>query len=129
MTNPADAIPNPVDGKFIFQLEANMRIRFNADGWVEEVGKGGEEDSIGTKLQGHTGTKFDDYYARRFYDLFSRVVIFDIHPKRLTEQGVAAGLVQFRDLDPDSHTYARVNRIIAIANHHFKMNVKPLGGN
>ena len=28
-------IPQPVDGKFIFQIDPQVRIRFNADGWVE----------------------------------------------------------------------------------------------
>lgn len=126
MADAADKVPNPVEGKFIFQVDPGIRIRFNADGWVEEVGKGGEEEPISTRLQGQAGTKFDDYYARRFYDLYSRTVIFDIHPKRLSEQSVAAGIILFKDLEPGSHIYDRLSKIIAIANHHFKLNVKPL---
>lgn len=128
MSADSAPVPTPVEGKFIFQLEPGMRIRFNADGWVEEIGKGGEEDPISTRLQGHASTKFDDYYARRVYDLFSRAVFIDIHPKRLSEQGFAAGQILFRDLDPDSQVYDRVQKIIRIANNHFKMNIKPLAG-
>lgn len=126
MTNAPDTPMQPVDGKFIFQIDPSIRIRFNADGWVEEVGKGGDEEPISTRLQGHAGTKFDDYYARRIYDLYSRVVIFDIHPKRLSEQGVGAGMLRFKDLEPGSHIYERVQKIIATGNHHFKLNVAPL---
>jgi hypothetical protein len=126
MADTADKVPNPVEGKFIFQIDPSIRIRFNADGWVEEVGKGGEEEPISTRLQGQAGTKFDDYYARRFYDLYSRAVIIDIHPKRISEQAVGAGLILFKDLEPGSHIYDRLTKIIDIANHHFKMNVKPL---
>lgn len=128
MSYTPGSIPEPVEGKFIFQIDPAIRIRFNADGWVEEVGKGGEDEPISTRLQGHAATKFDDYYARRFYDLYSRVVIFDVHPKRLSEQGVSAGLLPFRSLETDSQIYDRVSRIIQIANHHFKMNIKPLAG-
>jgi hypothetical protein len=120
-------IPGPVEGKFIFQVENNMRIRFNADGWVEELGAGGAEDSIGTRLQGKAGTARDDLYARRFYDLYSRVMLLDVH-SRVTgaAQGVD-GVVSFRDLEPNSRIYERLNRIIEIGNHHFNMNVTPLG--
>ena len=128
MSQSAAPIPEPVDGKFIFQIDPAIRVRFNADGWVEEVGKGGEEEPLSTRLQGHSGTKFDDYYARRVYDLYSRAVMFDIHPKRLSEQGFGAGLILFKDLETDSQIYDRVSKIIQIANHHFKMNIKPLAG-
>lgn len=128
MSYTPETMPQPVDGKFIFQIDAGMKIRFNADGWVEEVGKGGEEEPISTRLQGHAGTKFDDYYARRIYDLYSRVVIFDIHPKRISEQSVSSGLLRFRDLEPGSFIHERLNKIIAIGNHYFKMNVTPLAG-
>ena len=123
---PASAVPDPVDGKFIFQIAPGVRIRFNADGWVEEIGKGGPEDPLGTLMQGKSGTKRDDIYARRYYDLYTRCLIIDIHPKISTDMSGAEGLVMFKDLDPDSPTYDRVNLIIAIANHHFSMNLKPL---
>lgn len=29
-------------GKTIFQLEPHMKVRFNSDGWVEELGRGTE---------------------------------------------------------------------------------------
>lgn len=124
--NKTKNIPNPVDGKYIFQVDPNIRVRFNADGWVEEIGKGGEEDSMGVRLQGLAGSRLDDVYARRFYDLYARVVIFDLHPKRVTEQAAAAGLLTFRELEADSQIYSRVQKIIAIGNHHFNLNVKPL---
>lgn len=119
-------IPNPVDGKFIFELPGPMRIRFNADGWVEEIGKGGPEDPLGTRLHGKPSSKLDDVFARRYYDLFSRSVILDIHPKTAGNQSGAGGIIPFRDLDPGSPLHARVSLIIAIANHHYKMAIKPL---
>jgi hypothetical protein len=121
-------IPEPVDGKFIFQIDPNIRIRFNADGWAEEIGKGGPEDPLGTRMHGKPSSKRDDIYARRYYDLYTRCLIIDIHPKISTDMSGAEGLVLFRDLEPDSPMYDRVNTIIRIANHHFKMNLKPLGG-
>ena len=120
-------VPKAPEGKFVFQIDGNMRIRFNADGWVEEIGKGGDEDAVGTRLQGTAGTRLDDVYARRVYDLFTRVVIFDIHPKRSSEVAVSAGLMAFKDLEPGSHTYTRVNKIIEIANQQFSMGIKALG--
>jgi hypothetical protein len=47
----ATAYLTPVDGKFIFQIASNVRVRFNAEGWVEEIGRGGSGDSLGTTLQ------------------------------------------------------------------------------
>ncbi|MCB9991802.1 MAG: hypothetical protein H6867_10630 [Rhodospirillales bacterium] len=120
------AIPEPVDGKFIFQVSPNVRVRFNAEGWVEEIGKGGPEDPLGTLLQGKTGTKRDDIYARRYYDLFTRCLIIDIHPKISSDMSGAEGLVMFKDLEPGSPTFERVNLLIAIANQHFNMNLRPL---
>lgn len=123
----SDTTPiTPVEGKFIFQMDANIRVRFNADGWVEEMGKGGEDDSIGTRLQGHGGSRLDDTYARRFYDLYTRVVIFSLHPKRTTDQAVSAGLIKFSDLEPGTQGYERLSKIITIANRNFNMNIKPL---
>lgn len=116
----------PVSGKSIFQIDVNMKVRFNSDGWVEEIGKGGEDEPLGTRLHGGEVGGYDDVYARRFYDLCSRVVIFDLHPKRISDQGIAAGLLQFRDLDPDSHLYKRLQKIIEIANTNFAMGIKPL---
>lgn len=121
------AIPEPVDGKFIFQLEAGIRIRFNADGWVEEIGKGGPDDPLGTKLHGKPTSKRDDVHARRYYDLFSRVLLIDIHSRIENDRSGAKGLVRFSDLEPGSPMYDRVNQIIAIGNHAFKMNLRPLG--
>lgn len=120
-------IPEPVDGKFIFQVDPTMRIRFNNDGWVEEIGKGGPDDPLGTKLQGKPGSKRDDIFARRYYDLYTRAVILDIHPRTPSDMCGAEGLILFRDLEPGSPLYERVNKIIAIANHAFGMNLKPLG--
>ncbi len=117
---------SPVEGKFVFQMDANIRVRFNADGWVEEMGKGGEDDAIGTRLQGHGGSRLDDTYARRFYDLYMRVVIFDIHPKRSSEQAISAGLIKFSDLEAGTQGYERVSKVIEIANRNFNMNIKPL---
>ena len=125
--NPsADALPGPVDGKFIYQIDDNLRIRFNADGWVEEIGKGGADDPLGTKLQGKPTSKRDDIYARRYYDLFTRALIIDIHPKISTDMSGAEGLVLFKDLEPGSPIFERVNKIIAIANRDFNMSLKPL---
>lgn len=122
-------VPKPPESKFVFALEGGMRIRFNADGWVEEIGKGiGDEDMVGTRLQGSGGTKMDDVYARRIYDLYSRVVIYDLHPRRSTEQAVAAGLLAFKDLEPGSHVYTRLTKIIEIANEKFTLNIRPLQG-
>lgn len=120
------AIPEAIDGKFIFQVDKNMRIRFNADGWVEEIGKGGTGDSLGTKLQGKAGSKLDDIYARRHYDLFARVVILDIYAARASDQSGSGGIILFKDLEPGSTLYDRVNLIIAIGNKHFGFNQKPL---
>lgn len=124
--NAAAKPPEPVDGKFIFQIDSTMRIRFNADGWVEEIGKGGEGDSLGTKLQGKPTSKRDDIYARRFYDLYARAVLIDIHPKIAGASGGTQGLILFRDLEPGSPLHDRVTRIIAIANQNFGMNIRPL---
>lgn len=124
-------IPQPVDGKTIFQINPNMRVRFNADGWVEEIGKGGSDDPLGSVLQGRTETKLDDVYARRFYDLYARAILLELHPKRDTERSMGSagsGLLLFSDLDPKSVLYARVGKIIAIANHHFNLNIAPLQG-
>lgn len=121
------AVPAPVDGKFIFEIDRNVRIRFNSDGWVEEIGKGGPEDPLGTVLQGRPQSKRDDIFARRYYDLFTRAIIIDIHPKVPTDNSGATGLVLFKDLEPGSPMYDRVNKIIAIANHAYGMNLKPLG--
>lgn len=122
----SEPIPDPIDGKYIFQVEKHMRVRFNSDGWVEEIGSGGEEDSLGTRLQGKAGTARDDLYARRYYDLYSRVLLIDIHP-RISEAATGTeGLLRFRDLEPGSRIFDRVNRIIAIGNHHFNLNIKPL---
>ncbi len=126
MKNEEFDVPRPPESKFVVTLEGGMRLRFNADGWVEEIGKGGDEDALGTRLQGSGVTKLDDVYARRIYDLYTRVVIFDMHPKRQTDQAVSAGLLAFRDLEPGSHTYVRLTKIIEIANEKFNMNVKPL---
>lgn len=119
-------VPGPVEGKFIFQIEPNMRIRFNADGWVEELGTGGAEDVLGTRLQGKAGTARDDLYARRFYDLYSRIVLLDVHSRVTGMTQGAQGMYRFVDLEPGSRMHERVNRIIAIGNHHFNMNLKPL---
>lgn len=126
MSDTEIKVPEPVDGRYIFEIDANLRIRFNADGWVEEIGKGGADDPLGTKLQGKPGTKLDDIFARRFYDLYSRCVMIDIHPKRSNDQSGTAGLILFRDLDQDSPLFNRVQTIIRIANHYFGMNLKEL---
>ena len=125
-TNSNNAIPEPVDGKYIFPIASNQRIRFNADGWVEEIGKGGSEDPLGTLLQAKSGSKRDDVYARRFYDLYTRAILLDIIPKNPTDRTDTGGLVLFKDLEKDSEMYNRVNKIIAIANHHFGTTFKPL---
>lgn len=125
---PAKTIPEPVDGKTVFQINNNIRIRFNSDGWVEEIGKGGADDPLGTTLQGRTNnSKLDDVCARRYYDLFTRCVIIEIYPRRAVDLNGASGLILFKDLEPDSLMYQRVNKIIEIANHHFNMGLKPLG--
>ena len=116
----------PVEGKFIFQIEPHMRIRFNADGWVEEIGRGGKEDPLGTKLQGKPASKLDDIFARRYYDLFTRCIILDIFPKIASDRSGAEGLVLFKDLEPGSGMYERGNKIIQIANESFQMDIKPL---
>ena len=125
-TAKSATIPEPVDGKFIFEIDAGVRIRFNADGWVEEIGKGGPEDPLGTKLHGKPTSKRDDVHARRYYDLYTRALLIDIHSKIDNDRSGTEGLVLFRDLEPGSPMHERVNRIIAIANHAFKMNLKPL---
>lgn len=117
----------PVDGKFIFQVDKNMRVRFNSDGWVEEIGRGGNGDPMGTILQGKPGTKLDDVQARRYYDLYARAILLDVHPQRNSaDKGGCEGLVLFKDLEPGCGLYERVSKVIAVANHHFKMDVKPL---
>ncbi len=118
--------PEPVEGRFIFQVDPNIRVRFNADGWVEEIGKGGAGDPLGTKLQGKPGSKLDDIYVRRYYDLYTRALILDVFPKQNSDKSGAEGLVLFKDLEPGSPMYDRVNLLIAIANKHFSMNLKPL---
>lgn len=122
----SSTVPGPVEGKFIFQVENHMRVRFNADGWVEELGGGGPEDTLGTRLQGKAGTARDDLFARRYYDLYSRVMLIDIHPKIGEAKTGTEGLVLFRDLEPGSRIYERVSKIIAIGNAHFNLNLKPL---
>ena len=112
--------------KTIFQLEPHMKIRFNQDGWVEELGKGGEENPPGVILQGLSGSKLDDIFARRFYDLYSRVIIFEIHPRRTADTTNATGTMLFKDLEPDSPMYVRVNKIIELGNQNFNLNIKPL---
>lgn len=116
---PPSEIPEPVEGKYIFQVASNIRIRFNADGWVEEIGRGGREDPLGTILQAKSGSKRDDVYARRFYDLYTRAVLLDIIPKNPADRTDTGGMVLFRDLEPGSVMFDRVNLIISIANHHF----------
>lgn len=126
MTDNENTVPDPVDGRFIFQIDANLRIRFNADGWVEEIGKGGAGDPLGTKLQGKPGSKLDDIFVRRYYDLFTRALILDVFPKQSSDKSGAEGLVLFKDLEQGSPMYDRVNTIIAIGNKHFNMDLKPL---
>lgn len=121
-----NTVPDPIEGKFIFQIDPLMQVRFNADGWIEEVGKGGRQSSLGTKLQGRPGTKLDDIYARRYYDLMSRVVIIDIYPIRTADQSGTGGVLTFKDLEKGSVLYDRVQTSIAIANKHFSMNIAPL---
>ncbi len=125
-SNKASGFPEPVDGKFIYQIDPNIRVRFNADGWVEEIGKGGADDPMGAKLQGKPGTKRDDIYARRYYDLYTRCLIIDIHPKISTDMSGAEGLVLFKDLEPGSPMFDRVNKVIEISNHAFKTDLKAL---
>ncbi len=120
-------IPAPVDGKFVFQVGPSMRIRFNAEGWVEEIGKGTPEDE-GTVLAGVPGTKLDDIYAVRYYDLYSRMVLLDVHAgKGSSDKSRGSGAILFKDLDPSSPMYKRVNMAIKIGNHYFNMNIKELG--
>lgn len=126
MKNEEFDVPRPPESKFIFSLDGGMRIRFNADGWVEEIGKTGSDDAVGTRLQGSGMTKLDDVYARRIYDLYGRVVIYDMHPKRQTEQAISAGLLPFRSVEPGSHLFTRLTQIIEIANEKFNLNIKPL---
>lgn len=121
-------IPEPVDGKYIFQISSSVRVRFNADGWVEEIGKGGLDDPVGTKLQGKPGSKRDDVYARRYYDLYTRAVVIDVHPKTQGDQSGSGGVILFKDLEQGSIMYDRVDMIIKIANHHFETSFKPLTG-
>ncbi len=121
-------VPEPVEGKHIFQISSNVRIRYNSDGWVEEIGKGGMDDPLGTRLQGKPSSKRDDIFARRYYDLYSRCVILDIHPKLTSDMSGTGGIIPFKDLEPGSPMFDRVNLIIAIANKHFGMGLKPLAG-
>lgn len=116
----------PVDGKYIFQVSPTTRIRFNNDGWVEEIGRGGADDPLGTRLQGKPSSKRDDIFARRYYDLYTRCILLDIHPYKENDQSGTGGVIMFKDLDPDSPMFERVNLIIAIANHHFEMGLKQL---
>lgn len=120
------SVPGPVEGKFIFQVEPSMRVRFNGDGWVEEIGSGAPDDHTGTRLQGKQGTARDDLYARRYYDLYARVMMVDIHSRVEGMPMGAEGMLPFRQLEPGSRIHERVNKIIAIGNAHFNMNVKPL---
>lgn len=113
-------------GKTIFQIEPHMKVRFNSDGWVEELGRGGEENPPGTILQGLSGSKLDDIFARRFYDLYSRVIIFEIHPRRTADTTNATGTMLFKDLEPGSPMYIRVNKIIDYGNQNFSLNIAPL---
>lgn len=126
MTDTNDTVPDPVEGRFIFQIDSNIRVRFNADGWVEEIGKGGAGDPLGTKLQGKPGSKLDDIFVRRYYDLYTRALILDVFPKQSSDKSGAEGLVLFKDLESGSPMYDRVNLIIAISNKHFGTNLKPL---
>lgn len=119
-------VPEPVEGKYIFEVDTRMRIRFNADGWVEEIGKGGKDDDLGTNLQGKPHSKLDDILARRYYDLYTRCVLLDIHPVASSNFSGSEGLILFKDLEQGSKMYERVQLIITIANHHFDMDIKPL---
>ncbi len=116
----------PVDGKFVFEVDTGMRVRFNADGWVEEIGKGGRDDPLGTKLQGKPSSKRDDLMVRRYYDLYSRAIILEVYPDTDNDRCKADGLLLFKDLEAGSPMYDRVNLLIRIANTHFNMNMKPL---
>jgi hypothetical protein len=129
MDQPAAAAPNmpaPIEGKTVFQISPDVRIRFNADGWVEEMGRGGPEEPLGTHLQGRAGSALDDRFARRYYDLYTRAIVIDIFARREADRSAGRGLVLFKDLEPDSPMYRRVNKIIEIGNHYFKMSLKPL---
>lgn len=106
----------PVDGsKYIFQLDHRVKIRFNADGWVEEMYPRQPGEGAGLKMQGTPGTQRDDLYARRYYDLNTRVVLLDIHAGIPNDSSGSMGLIQFKDLEPGSPTYERVCTIIEIA--------------
>jgi hypothetical protein len=126
MSEPSKEYLVPVEGKFIFQVEKNMRVRFNADGWVEELGAASADEPLGTKLQGRTGTARDDLYARRFYDLYSRVVLFDVHTRISDMKTGTEGIIRFKDLEEGSRLYERLNKIIEIGNEQFNMNLKPI---
>ena len=120
------SIPEPVDGQFVFQIGPSMRIRFNADGWIEEIGKGTPDESE-TVLNGVPGTKLDDLYASRYYDLYSRVVLIDVHAaKGSQDHSRAYGCIPFKELDPASVLYGRVKTAIEIGNHYFGMKVQQL---
>ena len=125
--NNTNDIPEPTEGKYIFKVASNQHIRFNAAGWVEEIGRSGPEDPLGTILQAKSGSKRDDVYARRFYDLYTRAILLDIIPKNPSDRTDTGGLVMFRDLEEGSVMYDRVNLIISIANHHFGTSFKKLG--
>ena len=121
-------LPKPVDGNFVFQVASGIRVRYNADGWVEEIGRGGADDPLGTKLSGKPATKLDDTIARRYYDLYARIVLFDINSKQSrTDKGSASAHMMFKDLEPGSPMYDRVNLLIDIGNHYFQLGVKRLG--
>lgn len=122
----SDDIMTPVEGRFIFQVEPNMRVRFNGDGWVEELGNPEPDAPLGTRLQARQGTARDDLYARRYYDLYSRVVFFDIHSRVEGMVAGADGAIPFRMLEAGSRLFERLNKIIAIGNSQFNMNVRPL---
>jgi hypothetical protein len=107
----------PVEGKFIYEIDSGMRIRFNADGWVEELVKPNEHAETATRLQGRAGTKRDDIMARRFYDLFARVVILNIYPRQENDSNIASGIIQFSNLEKNSIIYNRVSAAITIAKH------------
>lgn len=126
MSETQDNVPDPVEGKYIFQVDPMMQIRMNADGWVEEIGKTKRDTNLGTRLQGRPGTKLDDIYGRRYYDLFSRVVIVDIYPHRQSDQSGSGGIIAFKDLEEGSVIYKRVQTAIDIANKHFGFSIASL---
>ena len=117
MTEQDKPYLTPVDGKFVFEIDPGMRVRFNADGWVEEIGRGGAEDPLGVKLQGKPASKRDDLLARRYYDLYTRAMIIEVYPDTPNDRCKADGLIMFKDLDPKSYIYGRVQKIIEISNH------------